>query len=114
MDRNDSSKSGITGGQYQTPTKNYTQYTFKNGEAIGHPGGLFFKDGKSSCVYSCESQTTAYQPYFLSGLDFFAWRQSMPEMFYPESLTPGMREVRANGEVWGKYLSSFRTCDSVS
>ncbi|MDU8924327.1 TIGR03756 family integrating conjugative element protein [Pasteurellaceae bacterium LIM206] len=91
---------GIKGGQYQTPSKNYTQYTFKNAEAIGHPGGLFL-NMISSMGYSCESQTTPYQPYFLSGLDFFAWRQGMPEMLYPEALTPSMREVRANGDLWG-------------
>ncbi|WP_440209997.1 TIGR03756 family integrating conjugative element protein [Actinobacillus pleuropneumoniae] len=91
---------GIKGGQHQTPSKNYTQYTFKNAEAIGHPGGLFL-NMISSMGYFCESQTTPYQPYFLSALDYLAWQQGMPEMFYPEALTPGMREVRANGDLWG-------------
>lgn len=91
------------GGHYQTPHKNYSQFVFKNAEAFGHPGGLVFQM-IGSLGYTCESQTTAYQPYFLSGLDFFAWRFGMPEMFYPEAITPGMREVRANGDLWGNIF----------
>lgn len=91
---------GVMGGQYETPTKKYTQYTFKNGDAIGHPGGIILQM-LSSYGYSCESQTTPFQPYFLSALDAIAWRSNMPEMFYPEAITPGMREVSKNGDVWG-------------
>ena len=91
---------GVMGGQHQTPSKMYTQFTFKNGEAIGHPGGIALQM-ISSMGYSCQSQTNAFQPYFLSSLDFFAWRFGMPEMFYPEAITPGMREVSQNGDLWG-------------
>lgn len=91
---------GIKGGANASPAQKYTQFTFKNAEAIGHPGGLFL-NMIGSYGYSCESQTNAYQPYFLSSLDFLAWRMGMPEMFYPEALVPGMREVRANGDLWG-------------
>lgn len=35
------------------------------------------------------------------GWIFFAWRENMPEMFYPEALTPGMREVGRVGDSWG-------------
>lgn len=91
---------GSQGGQHHRTGKKYTQYTFKNAEAFGHPGGLVL-NMISSMGYSCDSQTTAYQPYFLSALDFFAWNNGMPEMFYPEALAPGMREVKANGDLWG-------------
>ncbi|MCI5764014.1 TIGR03756 family integrating conjugative element protein [Actinobacillus porcinus] len=91
---------GAQGGRAQSPIKNYSQYRFKNAEAIGHPGGLFL-NMISSMGYSCESQTTPFQPYFLSALDYLAWNQGVPEMLYPEALTPGMREVRANGDLWG-------------
>ncbi|WP_442780631.1 TIGR03756 family integrating conjugative element protein [Avibacterium sp. 21-599] len=91
---------GVMGGQYETPTKKYTQYTFKNGDAIGHPGGIILQMF-SSYGYSCESQTTPFQPYFLSALDAIAWRSNMPEMFYPEAITPGMREVSKAGDLWG-------------
>lgn len=91
---------GVMGGQSQTPHKRYTQFTFKNGEAFGHPGGIALTM-LNSLGYSCSSQTTPYQPYFLSGLDFFAWRFDMPEMFYPEAFTPFMREMGKNGDQWG-------------
>ncbi|WP_101776025.1 TIGR03756 family integrating conjugative element protein [Pasteurella oralis] len=91
---------GAKGGAYRSPTQKYSQLTFKNAEAIGHPGGLFL-NMISSMGYSCKSQTTPYLPYFLSALDYFAWNHGMPEMFYPEALTPGMREVRKGGDLWG-------------
>ncbi|THA44012.1 TraU family protein, partial [Histophilus somni] len=37
-------------------------------------------------------------------LDYFAWQQNLPEMFYPEALTPGMREVRSELEMWGNIF----------
>lgn len=91
---------GIKGGRAQSPTKNYSQYRFKNAEAIGHPGGAFLKM-INNMGYSCNSQTTPFQPYFLSALDFLAWNHGIPEMLYPEALTPGSREVNANGDLWG-------------
>ena len=41
----------------------------------------------------CESQTTSFYPYFQSGLDAFSWRQEVPEIFYPASWLPGLREI---------------------
>ena len=41
----------------------------------------------------CPSQTTPLVPYFQSGLDALAWRQEIPEIFYPASLIPGLREI---------------------
>ncbi|MBN6058682.1 TIGR03756 family integrating conjugative element protein [Aggregatibacter actinomycetemcomitans] len=94
---------GVKGGEYRSPRKNYTQLTFKNVDAIGHPQGAITQMLNSTGYY-CQSQTTPFFPYFLSSLDFFAWRQSIPEMFYPEALAPGMREIRANGETWGNIF----------
>lgn len=45
-------------------------------------------------------------PYFLSSLDYFAWQQNLPEMFYLEALTPRMREVRSELESVGTYSRS--------
>lgn len=90
----------VGGGRNQTPNKNYTQFRFKNAEAFGHPGGAVFQLA-GGLGFACQSQTTPYKPYFLSALDFLAWNYGMPEMFYPEALTPLMREVRANGDTWG-------------
>ena len=32
-------------------------------------------------------------PYFQSALDALSWRQEVPEIFYPASLVPGLREI---------------------
>ncbi len=92
--------SWIQGGRNEKPDTKYTQYRFKNADAFGHPGGAI-TSMLSSSGYFCESQTTPFQPYFLSALDYLAWTQNIPEMFYPEAITPLMREVSKNGETWG-------------
>ena len=52
-------------------------------------------------------------PYYLSGLDFLAWRFGVPEMVYPEALIPGMREIRANGDTWGNIYPRAGTVTQV-
>ncbi|HDX0990415.1 TPA: TIGR03756 family integrating conjugative element protein [Pasteurella multocida] len=90
----------LKGGEYRSPHKQYTQFTFKNADAIGHPQGAISQMLKSTGYY-CQSQTTPFVPYFLSGLDFLAWKENLPEMFYPEAMVPGMREVSQAGDNWG-------------
>ena len=81
-----------------------TQTRFKNADVIGHPGGSLL--GSVGLGYTCESTTTAYYPYFLSTLDIIGWRFGIPEMVYPESLAPGLREVgsMASGNMWGNIF----------
>ncbi|MEH8093184.1 TIGR03756 family integrating conjugative element protein [Gallibacterium anatis] len=81
-------------------TKQYSQLTFKNVDVIGHPGGEINRV-LSSMGYFCNTQTTAFKPHFLSGLDVIGWQNGMPEALYPEALTPGMREVGNLGDMWG-------------
>jgi integrating conjugative element protein (TIGR03756 family) len=75
---------------------------FKNADVIGHPGSLF-SDFASQFDYSCSGAGTAFMPYLLSTLDTLAWRYNLPEMLYPESLIPGLREIgsRLSGNLWG-------------
>ncbi len=42
-------------------------------------------------------------PYLLSTLDAVMWRSGLPESFYPEALTPGLREIGSTtgGNMWG-------------
>jgi integrating conjugative element protein (TIGR03756 family) len=42
---------------------------------------------------NCKSQTRPFVPYFQSGIDALSWRQEIPEMFYPASFIPGLREL---------------------
>ena len=76
---------------------------FKNADVIGHPGGYVFSQFASRFGYSCEGAGTAFMPYLLSTLDTLAWRYNIPEMLYPEALTPGEREIgtRTDRNLWG-------------
>ncbi|HHF3526044.1 TPA: TIGR03756 family integrating conjugative element protein [Haemophilus influenzae] len=103
---------GVKGGDYQSPHKDYTQATFKNVDVIGHPQGAI-SQMLNSTGYYCKSQTTPFVPYYLSGLDFLAWRFGVPEMVYPEALIPGMREIRANGDTWGNIYPRSGTVTQV-
>lgn len=78
-----------------------TKIRFKNADAIGHPGGEVFNRFLGAFGYSCSSNVIPFQPYFLSTLDTLAWRGGVPEMIYPEALTPGLREVGQTGDLWG-------------
>lgn len=76
---------------------------FKNADVIGHPGGATFSQFAGQSGYSCPGAGQMMMPYFLSTLDSVAWRYNIPELVFPESVTPGMREIgsRAAGNLWG-------------
>jgi integrating conjugative element protein (TIGR03756 family) len=98
---NNSAQGGGDGTTNQGHENNLAR--FKNADVIGHPGGEIFSQFASAFGYSCEGAGTAYMPYLLSTLDTVAWRYNVPEMAYPEALTPGLREIgrRASGNLWG-------------
>lgn len=75
---------------------------FKNVDVIGHPGTLLNNVAGGS-GYVCKSATTPYIPYFLSTLDTAAWRMGIPEVAYPQSLIPGLRDVGSlfTASTWG-------------
>ncbi|GKS88656.1 TIGR03756 family integrating conjugative element protein [Acidovorax sp. SUPP2539] len=76
---------------------------FKNADVIGHPAGAAFSEFASQFGYTCEGAGTPFVPYLLSTFDTLAWRYNVPEMTYPEALTPGMREIgsRSTADLWG-------------
>ena len=82
-------------------THSKTKIRFKNADAFGHPAGAAFYDFLSRFGYHCNSDVVPFQPYFMSTLDILAWRGGIPEMLYPEALTPGQREVGQPGDLWG-------------
>lgn len=91
------------GGSGTTNDKRENEMSiFKNVDVIGHPGTLL-NSAASGMGYVCRSATTPYVPYFLSTLDTLAWRNSIPEMAYPQALIPGVREVGSLllGTTWG-------------
>lgn len=99
----DAAASGTLSGGDTNPriTHSKTKIRFKDAAAIGHPADASFYRFLSSSGYSCSSNVTPFQPYFLSTLDSLAWRSGVSEMLYPEALTPGLREVGQSGDLWG-------------
>lgn len=95
---------GIAEGGGDTNPRVASQHSkirFKNADAIGFPAGDELATFFTQFGYICSPSSQPFQPYFLSQLDTLAWRSGVPEMTYPEALTPGMREVGRNGDMWG-------------
>lgn len=79
----------------------HSKIRFKNADAIGFPAGDALANFFAQFGYVCAPSSQPFLPYFLSTLDALAWRSGVPEMFYPEALTPGLREVSKDGDMWG-------------
>lgn len=92
------------GGEGVTSQSNENNVAkFKNVDVIGHPGTFVFNQFVSSAGFSCAGAGVPFVPYFVSTLDTPGWRYNVPEVAYPESLVPGMREVgsRMSLDLWG-------------
>jgi len=85
----DSAGNRTEGGQ---GNKDHRNLVFRETDVIGHPVSSL-SSIVASTGYLCNSQTTSFFPYFMSGLDALSWRMEIPEMFYPASLIPGLREI---------------------
>lgn len=98
---NSTAESGGDGTSNQAHENNLAK--FKNSDVIGHPGGSVFSEFASGSGYFCKGAGTAFVPYLLSTLDMIAWRYTIPESVYPESLIPGRREIgtRSGLNLWG-------------
>lgn len=87
---------GVAEGGGDTNPRSASQHSkvrFKNADAIGFPAGDELAKFFTQFGYICSPSSQPFQPYFLSQPDTLAWRSGVPEMTYPEALTPGMREV---------------------
>ena len=75
-----------------TSERDHQNLVYRETDAIGHP--LSSLSGLVAGVgLLCPSETTSFVPYFQSGLDALSWRQEVPEIFYPASFIPGLREI---------------------
>lgn len=79
----------------------HSKVRFKNADAIGFPVTPALTTFFSRFGYVCSPSATPFFPYFLSTLDAASWRSGIPEMAWPESLTPGLRDLGKDGDVWG-------------
>jgi len=98
---NPTAKGGGDGTTNQGNENNLAK--FRNADVIGHPAGIVFGKFAAASGYTCQGAGTPFMPYLLSTLDTVAWRYNVPELVYPESLVPGMREVggRQSANLWG-------------
>jgi integrating conjugative element protein (TIGR03756 family) len=98
---NETAQAGGDGTTNQSHENNLAK--FKNADVIGHPATLVFNEFVSQFGYTCASAAQPFVPYLLSTFDALAWRYNIPEMFYPESLILGQREIgaRASLNLWG-------------
>ncbi|KGE52281.1 TIGR03756 family integrating conjugative element protein [Xanthomonas axonopodis pv. vasculorum] len=98
---NPTARAGGDGTANQDHENNLSK--FKNADVIGHPAGAAFSEFASQSGYTCEGAGKPFAPYLLSTIDTLAWRYNVPEMAYPEALTPGVREIgsRLTADLWG-------------
>lgn len=87
------------GAAHESLSHKHANTRFKNVDAIGHPSEAFYQFA-SGFGWFCESDAIPFNPYFISTLDALAWRSGVPEMAYPEALTPGVREMGVSGDLW--------------
>ena len=84
-----------------TSGRDHRDLIFRETDAVGHPLASLSGIGAAGGLV-CPSQTTALFPYFQSGVDALSWRQAVPEMFYPASYIPGLRELGTwPTQTWG-------------
>ena len=69
--------------------RDHKNLVFRETDVIGHPQQIF----STLPQLLCASQAKPFMPYFQSGLDAQSWRHAIPEIFYPASFTPGLREL---------------------
>ena len=72
--------------------RDHKNLIYRETDAIGHPISSLL-EMVSVTGLLCPSETTSLVPYFQSGLDALSWRQEVPEIFYPASFIPGLREL---------------------
>ncbi len=72
--------------------RDHKNLIYRETDAIGHPLASLSGIGAAGGLV-CPSQSAPLFPYFQSGLDALSWRQEVPEIFYPASFIPGLREL---------------------
>jgi len=67
---------------------------FKDAEVIGSPGNVLSIAASFGLPIACPpTDVFPFFPYFLSGIDAFAWRSGLTEIVFPETFIPGLREI---------------------
>lgn len=81
----------------ESPKRDTGRVKFKNVDIIGNP----LAGNYTASSLTCGSVATALQPYYVSDADILAWRFGIPEMAYPQSFTPLLRNISKGLAQWG-------------
>ena len=87
--------------------RQHTNLRFKNVDAIGNPLAGLLSTVFAQSGLMCPSAARPFEPYFISTLDTLAWRFGIPEAVFPESLVPGVREIRGELGPLGTWGSVY-------
>lgn len=90
------------GGGTENKAASHSNMTFTLTDSWGHPM-LAMTSILSQFGYVCSPRLTAMYPYYISNLDIVAWRFGIPEMFYPQSISPVGWELGSLTYNWGPY-----------
>lgn len=90
------------GGGSENKAASHSNMTFTLTDAWGNPL-MFATRAISSLGFVCDPRLTPMYPYYLSNLDTVAWRFGIPEMLYPQSLSPVGWELGSPQDNWGPY-----------
>jgi integrating conjugative element protein (TIGR03756 family) len=90
------------GAGSENKAASHSNMTFTLTDSFGNPVLLASKVIGAS-GYVCDPKLTPMYPYYVSNLDTVAWRFSIPEMFYPQSLNPFGSLLGSNSYNWGGY-----------
>lgn len=76
------------------PADRSKHLVFKDAEVIGSPGNVISIASAAGVPFFCPATDVfPFFPYFLSGVDAFAWRSGLTEIFFPETFIIGLREI---------------------
>ena len=84
--------SGANRTESTASAREHRNLIFRETDAIGHPLSTF---SRLSFGVICHAQAAPFVPYYQSSIDALAWRSALPEILYPASLVPGLREIGA-------------------
>ena len=81
-------RAGSAGQRTEGTSVAHSNLVFREVDAIGFPLRKLPVPG-----FFCHSQARPFVPHFQSAVDALSWRHAVPEILYPASSAPGLREL---------------------
>lgn len=90
------------GGGSENKAASHSNMTFTLTDSFGNPL-MYASKVIGAFGFTCTPRLTPMYPYYISNLDTVAWRFGIPEMIYPQSLSPVGWELGSLSYNWGPY-----------